>query len=191
LPKVKTAEDICECDALISPSSDIRIWAMIETAESIFNLDRIGATAHNGRLSCLVMGTNDLASEMGAILDIKRTPLQGALGLAVMAARAHDLCIIDGVYNVLDDNEGFESQCEQGRQFGFEGKSLIHPSQIVTCNEIFSPSSDAIALARRVVEAFNAEENRRNGVIRLDGRMFERLHLVSARRVLAAAQADA
>lgn len=186
LPKVRSPAEIRECEGKIHASSPIAIWAMIETARSVFNLDAISAASNDGRLSCLVMGTNDLAVEMGSHLKVERAPLLGTLGLAVMAAHAHGLQIIDGVYNNLNDHEGFRTQCKQGLEFGFDGKSLIHPNQIEVCNEVFTPDSEAVEFAQRVVAAFDSPENAKNGVIRLDGRMIERLHLVQARRVLAA-----
>ena len=133
------------------------------------------------------MGTNDLAKEMGAALNLERAPFLGALGLAVAAARGWRLGILDGVYNDLEDDAGFVRQCQQGADFGFDGKTLIHPRQIDPCNIAFSAPAEALAGARAIVAAFALPENADNGAIRVDGKMVERLHLVAAQRLLAQA----
>lgn len=160
------------------------LWAMIETTRSIFALDAIAASG----FAAFVLGTNDLAKEMGARLDGERLPFLGMMGLAVAAARAHGIAILDGVYNALEDAEGLARQCEQAVAFGFDGKTLIHPGQIATCNAAFTPDAAAVAAARAIVEAFASPENASAGAIRLEGRMVERLHLDQAQRVLAAAR---
>jgi citrate lyase subunit beta/citryl-CoA lyase len=131
------------------------------------------------------MGVNDLAKEMGAELEPGRAPFLAALSLSVAAARAHDLSILDGVFNGLEDEAGLEQECRQGRTFGFDGKTLIHPSQIETCNRVFSPSADQIAWAKAVADAFAQPENAALGAIRVNGKMAERLHLAQAERILA------
>jgi citrate lyase subunit beta/citryl-CoA lyase len=186
VPKVGAAEDVAGYDAAIAAAaSHVQLWAMIETAPSLFKLDAITAMARASRLSLLVVGTNDLAKEMRAELDGERLPFLGALGLIVAAARSHGLGVLDGVFNAIEDEVGFERQCRQGRMFGFDGKTLIHPRQIEPCNRQFAPSEAKIAWAASVVAAFERPENSALGAIRLDGQMVERLHLDEARRLLA------
>lgn len=188
-PKVSSPADVARYDQALS--GDTRLWVMIETCASLFRLDTIAAAAADTRLEAFVIGTNDLAKEMGCRLDVDRLPLLGGLGLAVAAARAHGLVILDGVYNEIADSEGLARQCRQGADFGFDGKTLIHPSQIEPANRAFSPEPDAVAWARAVVGAFDAPENADKGVLKLDGRMVERLHLAQARRTMATADAIA
>lgn len=186
VPKVSDPTDIAAYSDLLT-STCVPLWAMIETAMSLFRLEQIASAAHTNRLAALVMGTNDLAKETGARVDAARSPFLGALGLAVAAARAHGLAILDGVFNNLDDEPGFVFEAKQAVTFGFDGKTLIHPSQIAPCNMVFTPDAAEIASARLICEAFNAPENADKGAIRLEGRMVERLHLVHARRILAVA----
>lgn len=190
VPKIDDAAAIGRYVDAIATSSGgkaIPLWAMIETPLSIFRLEEIAATARTGPLAALVMGTNDLAKEMGAQPDLLRTPFIGMLGLAVAAARAHRLVILDGVFNDIEDTEGLKAQLHQAIAFGFDGKTLIHPGQIAACNAAFMPDADAVAWAERVIAAFDQPENSAKGAIRVDGRMVERLHLHQARRTLAAA----
>lgn len=186
VPKVSTAEDVMRYATLLE-SHHVDLWAMIETPLSLFRLESIAATAATTRLRAFVMGTNDLAKETGATLDAMRTAFTGALGLAVAAARAHGLLILDGVYNRLDDDEGLEAQTRQAVLFGFDGKTLVHPRQIAVCHRAFAPDDAAINLARRIISAFDTPENQAKGAIQLDGQMVERLHLEGARRTLAMA----
>ena len=190
VPKVSAAADLQPYSRALETRTGTTLWAMIETARSIFRLDEIAATAMNGRLACFVVGTNDLIKETGFQSGPERLPLLGALGLIVLAARAHGLAVLDGVFNAIDDAEGLARQCAQGREFGFDGKTLIHPGQIAACNAAFTPDAAAVAAARRIVEAFAAPENAGRGAIRVDGQMVERLHLVQAQRTLALAAAD-
>ena len=191
VPKVSAATDLLPFSrALEATPHRTALWAMIETARSIFRLDEIAATAASGRLAGFVVGTNDLIKETGFRSGTDRLPLQGALGLIVLAARAYGLTVLDGVFNAIDDTEGFAWQCAQAREFGFDGKTLIHPGQIAACNAAFTPDAAAVAAARRIVEAFHAPENAGRGAIRVDGQMVERLHLVQAQRTLALAVAD-
>jgi citrate lyase subunit beta / citryl-CoA lyase len=187
VPKVNSGGDITACERLLSTTSGVAIWAMIETARSLFRLDNIAAAAEAGRLSGFVMGTNDLAKELGASPGVARLPFLGMLGLSVAAARAYGLSILDGVYNALDDAAGLEEQCRQAVEFGFDGKTLIHPNQIEICNAVFSPDAEAIAWAQRIIAAFDTQENANKGAIRVDGKMVERLHLSQAHRTLAMA----
>lgn len=186
VPKVSTPEDIMRYATLLE-SHAVDLWAMIETPLSLFRLESIAATAPTTRLRAFVMGTNDLAKETGATLDTMRTAFAGALGLAVAAARAHGLLILDGVYNRLDDDAGLEAQARQAVLFGFDGKTLVHPRQIAVCHRAFTPDDAAVAWARRIIAAFDAPDNRAKGAIQVEGQMVERLHLEGARRTLAMA----
>lgn len=190
VPKVDDAAGLARYAAALA-GSDTPLWAMIETARSIFRLDEIAATAIDGPLAGFVMGTNDLAKEMGAELDVARAPFLGMLALSVAAARAYGLTILDGVFNDIEDADGLATQLRQAVAFGFDGKTLIHPGQVAACNTAFTPNADAVTRARAVVEAFATPENAAKGAIRLDGRMVERLHLHQARRTLAAASENA
>jgi citrate lyase subunit beta/citryl-CoA lyase len=186
VPKVQDAGDIARYDARLSAYPErVQLWAMVETCRSLFHLENLAGACRTSRLACLVMGVNDLAKEMGAELEPGRAPFLGPLSLSVAAARAHDLSILDGVFNGLEDPAGLEQECRQGRAFGFDGKTLIHPSQIETCNRVFSPSPDQIAWASAVADAFAQPENAALGVMRVNGKMVERLHLAQAERILA------
>jgi citrate lyase subunit beta/citryl-CoA lyase len=180
VPKVARATDVTGYSAHLPGS--IPIWAMIETAASLFRLDEIAAA---DRLTALVLGTNDLAKEMGAQPGPDRLPFLGAMGLAVAAARAHGAAILDGVYNDFEDDAGLSAQAAQAVEFGFDGKTLIHPRQIAPCNAAFRPDEAAVAWARKIIAAFDEPENASKGAIRVEGRMVERLHLHHAHRVLA------
>ncbi len=189
VPKVSTPQDVGAYDAAISGKT--RLWAMIETCAAVFNLDAIAAAAESNRLDAWVIGTNDLAKEMRCRQGVARTPLLPILSLAVAAARGRGLAILDGVLNDIDDTESLAAQCAQGVEFGFDGKTLIHPSQIEAANRAFSPDPDEVAWARKVAEAFETPENSVKGVLRIDGRMVERLHLAEALRLIAVADAIA
>jgi citrate lyase subunit beta/citryl-CoA lyase len=171
----------------------IRVWAMIETPAAIFNIMALAAEAHDSetRLAGFVMGTNDLAKETRARLVPGRAPMISWLSTCILAARAHGIEILDGVYNHLADPAGFERECIQARDLGFDGKTLIHPSQIAPCNAVFSPDPEEIAQARRIVAAFDRPENQEKGVIEVDGRMVERMHADMARRTIVVAEAIA
>jgi len=185
-PKVRTPDDVRAYEAALDGApAALRLWAMIETALSIFRLEQIAATRYDTRLACFVMGTNDLARELRMRLDVERTPMAALLGLTVAAARAHGLAALDGVFNDFEDASGFECQCRQGLDFGFDGKTLIHPRQIGACNTVFSPSAAEVDWAQRVEAEFARPENAHKGALRLDGTMIERLHLAQARQVLA------
>ena len=166
------------------------LWAMIETCAALLDLRAIvAAAAAATRLTALVAGTNDLAAESRARPGPDRAPLLPALALIVTAARAHGLAALDGVCNALDDPSRLAAECAQGRDFGFDGKTLIHPSQIAAANAAFAPDAAEVAWARTVIAAFAAGPDR--GVLRIDGRMVERLHLAEADRVVAVADAIA
>lgn len=189
IPKVNGPHDIERCESMLaSAHPGMQIWAMIETCASVFALEPIAAMAHSTRVSLWVMGINDLAKEMRAPLEAGRTPFLPFLSMAVAAARAHGVAILDGVCNEFRDLDAFTAEARQGRQFGFDGKSLIHPAQIDPCNTVFSPSETDLAWARSVIAAFALPENAGQGVIRVDGKMTELLHLEQAQQMVAMAQ---
>jgi citrate lyase subunit beta/citryl-CoA lyase len=177
----------------IHANHKVRVWAMIETPLAIFNILSIAEEARDSesRLSGLVMGTNDLAKDTRARLVPGRAPMLPWLATCVLAARQHGVDILDGVYNDLSDAEGFERECIQARDMGFDGKTLIHPNQVAPCNAVFSPSADEVAQARAIIAAFDLPENRDKGVVQVDGRMVERMHAEMARRTVAIAEAIA
>ena len=190
IPKVSAPGDLGIIEGKLGGASkDIAVWAMIETPKAILNIVPIAGAG--GRLSAFVMGTNDLIKEIGGQHTRDRANLAGALGLSVLAARASDLAVIDGVYNDIQDSDGFNASCQQAKSFGFDGKTLIHPSQIEPCNRTFAPSPEEVISARELIAAFELPENRGKGAIKLDGRMVELLHAEIARRTVALADAIA
>lgn len=195
LPKVSGPEQIAAAERVLAAADAerIRLWAMIETPLAILRLDATAASSggETARLACLVLGTNDLAKETRARIVPGRAPMLPWLAQAVAAARAHGLDVLDGVYNDLADEAGFGAECEQGRDLGFDGKTLIHPSQVGPANAAFAPSPAEVEAARAVIAAFERPENAGRGVISLDGRMVERLHAEMARRIVALADAIA
>jgi len=170
-----------------------RIWAMIETPLAIFNILSIAAEAKDSesRLSGFVMGTNDLAKDTRARLVPGRAPMLGWLSSCIAAARVYGIDILDGVYNDIGNADGYVAECKQGVELGFDGKTLIHPDQVAPCNAAFSPSPEEVALARKMIAAFDLPENKSKGVVSIDGRMVERLHADMARRTVAIAEAIA
>jgi citrate lyase subunit beta / citryl-CoA lyase len=194
VPKVSNPghlEDVAERLVDISADQKIRVWAMMETPLAMLNARDIAAAAADveTRLSAFVMGTNDLAKETRAAIKPGRTAMLPWLMNCVAAARAFGLDILDGVYNDLANAEGFARECNEAREMGFDGKTLIHPNQIAPCNAAFSPSAEEVAQAKKIIAAFDLPENRNKGVVQLDGRMVERLHAEMARRTVAIAQA--
>ncbi|MEO0666460.1 MAG: CoA ester lyase [Pseudomonadota bacterium] len=185
LPKVDSPADL---DALAARTGDTPLWAMMETPLGMLNAAAIAA---HPRLGGMVMGTNDLAKEIQTRFRADRLPLQTGLGLCVLAAKAHGVAIIDGVYNAFKDDEGLAVECAQGRDMGFDGKTLIHPAQIDIANAAFSPSEDEVDLSRRQIAAFEAAEAEGQGVAVVDGRIVENLHIVTARETLAKVEAIA
>jgi len=185
VPKVNHAADL-DAVADLVPGADL--WAMMETAAGMLNA--AGIAAHP-RLKGMVMGTNDLAKELGSRFRADRLALVTGLGLCVLAARAAGKVIVDGVFNAFKDDEGLRAECEQGRDMGFDGKTLIHPAQLAIANEVFAPSEAEIALARRQIEAFAAAKAAGQGVAVVDGRIVENLHVVTAEATLAKALAIA
>lgn len=194
VPKVSTAAQLAEVGrALASAPERVSIWAMIETTLGILNLREIAEAARNPatRLTCFVLGTNDLVKETRAELDENRTAALYWLSAAVTAARAYGIDVLDGVYNSFKDIEGFRRECIQGRRLGMDGKTLIHPDQIAPANEIFSPAAAEVEWARKVIAAFGEPQNQGKGVITVDGRMVELLHAEIARRTVEIAEAIA
>jgi citrate lyase subunit beta/citryl-CoA lyase len=192
VPKIAGPGDILAYDrALTDAPAPMRLWAMIETCAAIFALADIAAAARSTRLSAFVMGINDLAKEMGARMPPDRTPFHAGLSLSVMAAHGAGLAILDGVHNEIDDLAALEAVCRQGVEFGFDGKSLIHPSHIDICNRAFTPDSAEVAWARAVIAAFDSPENAGKGALRVEGRLAERLHRDQAVKLVAIAEAIA
>ncbi|WP_312794740.1 CoA ester lyase [Tianweitania sp.] len=189
LPKVDSPRDILETDdALdeIDAPKRIRLWAMIETPKAMMNIGAIAALGRDraARLACLVAGTNDLAKDIGIRMTPDRRYLMPALSQMVMAARAGNLTVLDGVSNNFRDLDAFSAECSEGRNMGFDGKTLIHPAQIEPANRAFAPSEEDVAEAEAIVAAFAADPAQ--GVIQINGRMIERLHLAQAEKLLAA-----
>ena len=187
-PKVTGARDIERLDAALDKAgagAGFSLWVMIEMPLAILNIREIAASKVGSRLTTFVMGTNDLAKEYRARMTPDRFAFQAALQLSVAAARACGLTAIDGVYNDIRNEEGFAAECEQGRDLGFDGKTLIHPSQVEACNRVFAPSAADVDQARAVIEAFADPANAGKGVLKVNGKMTELLHLDEARRTVA------
>lgn len=179
VPKVSTAYDVHRAAGMLTPG--IALWAMMETPLAMLNAREIAAAG--APLACFVLGTNDLVKDTRASAGNGRFALLPMLTTCVLAARAYGLDVIDGVYNDFKDEAGFHAECLQGRDLGMDGKTLIHPAQVAVCNEAFSPAASEVEWANRVIAAYALPENATKGVITLDGRMVERLHLAMAERV--------
>ncbi|MEM8871796.1 MAG: CoA ester lyase [Pseudomonadota bacterium] len=184
LPKVAHADDLLPVQRALGPDAQSRIWAMIESPAGVLNAATI---ARADGMEGFVLGTNDLAKDLGARDRADRLPLQGALSMALLAARAAGILCIDGVYNAFRDEDGLRQECLQGRDMGFDGKTLIHPAQLAVANEVFAPAPAAVDLARRQVDAYEAALASGAGVAVLDGRIVENLHVEAARQTLAKA----
>jgi citrate lyase subunit beta / citryl-CoA lyase len=190
VPKVNSAVEVHAIERMLADAGApdrTAIWAMVETPVALLSAEALCGASE--RLTVLVIGTNDLAKELHAEHVPGRAPLLGALSLALLAARATGKVILDGVYNDIRDLPGFEAECLQGRQLGFDGKTLIHPGQLEPCNRIFAPSGADVAGAREVIDAFEEARREGRGVVTVNGRMIENLHVDNARRVLALADA--
>ncbi|GHG88739.1 HpcH/HpaI aldolase/citrate lyase family protein [Pseudodonghicola xiamenensis] len=183
LPKVGSPADI---DALAAITGDLPIWAMMETPRGMLNAAAIAA---HPVLTGMVMGTNDLAKELQTRFRADRLPMMAGLGLCLLAAKAEGLIIVDGVYNAFKDDEGLAAECAQGRDMGFDGKTLIHPAQVDVANAAFAPSAEEVDLARRQIAAFEEVEASGQGVAVVDGKIVENLHVATARETLAKAEA--
>ncbi|OBY28853.1 HpcH/HpaI aldolase/citrate lyase family protein [Leisingera sp. JC1] len=185
LPKVNAPEDL---DALAEITGDIPLWAMMETPRGMLNATAIAA---HPRLQGMVMGTNDLAKELQTRYRPDRMPMMAGLGLCLLAAKAEGLVIVDGVYNAFKDVEGLAAECAQGRDMGFDGKTLIHPAQVETANAAFAPTEREIDTSRRQIAAFEEAQAAGQGVAVVDGKIVENLHVATAREILAKADAIA
>lgn len=185
LPKVESAGQVQALSGLIGGKP---IWAMMETPRGMLNAAEIAA---HDQVQGFVMGTNDLAKELNTRHRPDRLPMMAGLGLCLLAAKAEGITIVDGVYNAFKDEEGLRAECEQGRDMGFDGKTLIHPAQVATANAAFAPSEAEIDLARRQIAAFETAEAEGQGVAVVDGKIVENLHVVTARATLAKAKAIA
>ena len=185
LPKVDSPADL---DALADLLPGLPLWAMMETPLGMLNAAQIAA---HSRLQGMVMGTNDLAKELNSRFRADRLPMMAGLGLCLLAAKAHGTVIVDGVFNAFKDDEGVNAECQQGRDMGFDGKTLIHPAQLAIANQAFAPTEAEIDLARRQIEAFDQAVAAGKGVAVVDGKIVENLHVDTARKTLDRAQAIA
>ncbi|MFL3021386.1 MAG: HpcH/HpaI aldolase/citrate lyase family protein [Candidatus Poriferisodalaceae bacterium] len=191
IPKVDSSSYLDEISELLNQGgapSSTQIWAMVETPMGILHVEEI---ARHERMSVMVMGTNDMAKELRASITADRQALLPYLAMCLLSARAAGVAILDGVYNDIKDESGFKDVCVQGAEMGFDGKTLIHPNQVAPTNEIFSPSLDELDFHRRIIEEFEAAEKDGRGVLTVDGKMIENLHVDEARRALAVADAIA
>ena len=194
VPKVSSPEDVDRASKLIDEagaSADVQLWAMMETPLAMLRAEAIAARAAGTRMTTWVMGTNDIAKEVRCAHTPDRMPMITSLGLCLLAGRAYGLNLLDGVYNDIKDEDGFKAMCEQGRDLGFDGKTLIHPSQVGPCNDVFSPDPEEVAFSRLVIDAFKLPENAGKGVLKVEGRMVELLHAEIAEGVVAIADAIA
>lgn len=194
ISKVARAGDVVSAAKVLRAAGSperTRLWAMMETPMAILAAAEIAAAGADpeNRLSCLVLGTNDLLKESRARSLHNRIAVVPWLAMTIVAARAYGLDVIDGVYNDFKDDRGFREECEQGRTLGMDGKTLIHPLQVVPCNDVFSPTEEEVNWSSKIISAFDEPENAKKGVIVVEGRMVERLHLVMARRTVEIAKA--
>jgi citrate lyase subunit beta/citryl-CoA lyase len=190
VPKVESAAEVTHVVSLLDTAGappSLAVWAMMETPKGILRAEEIAGS--HPRLGVFVMGTNDLMKDMRAQHTPTRLPLITALGIGMLAARAYGLAVLDGVYNDIKDVEGFRAVCRQGVEMGFDGKTLIHPGQIEPCNEIFAPSAEELAMAGKIVAALKLAQAEGKGVVTIDGRMIENLHVEQAERALKLAEA--
>jgi len=192
IPKVESADTVRQALAVLEDTgapADLPLWCMMETPRAMLRAEAIAA-AHP-RVACLVMGTSDLAKELHAAHTPERLPMITALGLCLLAARACGVAILDGVHLDLEDDAGFAAACRQGAELGFDGKTLIHPRQIGPANEAFAPGAETLDRARRIIEAHEQAARAGQGVVVVDGRLVESLHVAEARRLVELAEAIA
>ncbi|WP_404393682.1 HpcH/HpaI aldolase/citrate lyase family protein [Humibacillus xanthopallidus] len=192
VPKVGSADEVRSLAAAMETAGapeHTRLWAMVETPVAVLHAEEIARASD--RLACLVLGTNDLYKELGATFVPGRAAIQASLQLVLLAARSAGVAVVDGVFNDVRDAEGFLAEARQGREMGFDGKTLIHPGQVEPCNGVFAPGADEVGRAEAVISAFEAAQAEGRGVATLDGRLIENLHVDTARKVLATAEAIA
>lgn len=188
LPKVGGADVVEQAIALMEANGapdDLAVWCMMETPLGMLHAEEV-AGAH-ARVACLVMGTSDLAKDLHAAHTRERLPMLTSLSLCLLAARAHDIAIVDGVHLDLADDDGFAYSCRQGLEMGFDGKTLIHPKTIDVANQVFAPSADAVAWAKRIIEAHGEATAAGQGVVLVDGQLIENLHVEAAHRLVSLA----
>ncbi len=188
LPKVQSADYVRLCEQVLETNGappEMLLWCMMETPFGMLHADDIANAT--GRLGGMVMGTSDLTKDLQAAHTHERLPMITSLSLCVLAARAHGLAIVDGVHLDLDDSDGFISACQQGRALGFDGKTLIHPKTIAIANETFGPSQQEVVFSRRIIELFAQAEREGKGVVVVDGKLVENLHMDNAKRLVALA----
>ncbi len=192
LPKVESQEVVADAEARLAEAgapAGMPIWCMMETPLGILNVQQIAAASPH--VTCLVMGTSDLVKELSAAHTVMRLPVLTSLSICLLAARAYGLSILDGVHLDLADDEGFRETCIQGKELGFDGRTLIHPKTLAMANEIYSPSQSEVSQARRIIDAFSTATAEGKGVIVLDGKVIENLHVENAKRTVALADAIA
>lgn len=190
LPKVESAEMVRQAESVLvahGAAAELAIWCMMETPRAMLHAEEIADASP--RLGGLVMGTSDLAKDLQAQHTAMRLPLITSLGLCMLAARAAQIAILDGVFLDLNDLEGFVDSCRQGAELGFDGKTLIHPKQLAAANEVFAPSDEEVSLSRQIIEAYAEAEAQGRGVVVVDGKLIEKLHVDHAKRVVALAEA--
>jgi citrate lyase subunit beta/citryl-CoA lyase len=184
IPKINREQDVYDARAKLA---DTPLWGMMETPLAMLNAQSIASAGLEG----FVMGTNDLSKDTGARLTPGRAPMLAWLSTCVAAARAYGLTILDGVFNAIEDPEGFLAECEQGRDLGMDGKTVIHPKQLEPCNAVFAPDAEDVAFAQKIIDAFGEPGNADKGALRIDGKMVERLHAEMAAKTVAMANAIA
>ncbi len=192
LPKVESAAQVHELEKIMTDAGapeTTTIWCMMETPLGMLKAEEIASSSP--RVDCLVMGTSDLVKELQALHTPMRLPVVTSLGLCLLAGRAYGLTVLDGVYLDLADEDGFHASCVQGLEFGFDGKTLIHPKQLASTNEVFAPSEAEVAHSRKIIEAFEAAEKEGKGVVLVDGKLVENLHVEIAKAKVAMADAIA
>jgi citrate lyase subunit beta/citryl-CoA lyase len=190
LPKVESAAMVDEFETLMAKGgapSATAIWCMMETPKGILHAEEIAAASP--RVACLVLGTSDLAKDLTARHTAMRLPMLTSLAICLLAARAYGLAVLDGVHLDLADDAGFEAACRQGVELGFDGKTLIHPKTLEPANRIFGPTAEEVAWSRKIIAAFAAAEAEGKGVVLVEGKLIENLHVANAKRVVALAEA--
>ncbi|HWA44389.1 MAG TPA: CoA ester lyase [Hypericibacter adhaerens] len=192
IPKVESVETVRQAETVLVANSapeDLALWCMMETPRAMLNVEEIAGSSR--RVQCFVMGTSDLTKDLHAVHTRDRLPLVTSLGLCMLAARAYGLAILDGVHLDLDDDAGFEAACRQGAEMGFDGKTLIHPKTIAAANTAFAPAPAEVEWSRRIIAAHADAVAGGRGIVVLDGKLIENLHVLNARRIVELAEAIA